>query len=602
MKRTLRESLVDHDMALLRAVAEMRGALLNSNHRLKAVEELAEQLASPASLAIALGELSADETRPLAALRAAGGWMKAPRFARRFGAVRVMGPGRLERERPWLSPDNPAEALWYRALIFKGFRQADSGVVEVVYIPEDVLALLPDLSPEKLAPGEEESGFHVEPAAPPPRIQTAGRDVVEDVFAVLVTVRNHGARFNPTGGLHIKDLQAINALCVSPVPPANAADDDRLALIVHLCMAAGLATRDRDRLALLPDPARAWLHAPPAEQLLALQVAWRDATGWNDLWHVPSLKPQPTGWTNDPVLARRQVLRALSACRPDEWYRLDEWVNAVKSWQPDFQRPDGDYTTWYIHDLRGQALIGFERWDEVEGALLRYLVRGPLYWLSVVDAGFEEEERQASAFRVAAAGLPLLRLIPAARENAEATPQTEPGAEPGATAEDLGHAAGPGQAGTLAATVEVREDFTIWMARDASLYTQFQLARFADFVAREADRVGYRISPLSLARARRQGITPEQIGAFLARSSQGGVPARVTEGLRSWYTRAGSAWLEEGVVLRVDRPETLKAMREHPALASLLGEVLGPQAVLVPRANLGQVRRWLLRQGYLDGR
>jgi hypothetical protein len=50
----------------------------------------------------------------------------------------------------------------------------------------------------------------------------------------------------------------------------------------------------------------------------------------------------------------------------------------------------------------------------------------------------------------------------------------------------------------------------------------------------------------------------------------------------------------------VDRPETLAALRREPAIARLLGETLGPQVVLVPRANVKQVRRWLLEQGYLD--
>jgi hypothetical protein len=54
------------------------------------------------------------------------------------------------------------------------------------------------------------------------------------------------------------------------------------------------------------------------------------------------------------------------------------------------------------------------------------------------------------------------------------------------------------------------------------------------------------------------------------------------------------------VVLRVDRPETLKALRHNPAVARLLGEVLGPQAVLVPRDKVRQVRRWLAEQGYLE--
>jgi hypothetical protein len=58
--------------------------------------------------------------------------------------------------------------------------------------------------------------------------------------------------------------------------------------------------------------------------------------------------------------------------------------------------------------------------------------------------------------------------------------------------------------------------------------------------------------------------------------------------------------LEQSIVLRVDRPEILKALQDHAEIGPLLGERLGPQAVLIPRGNVEQVRRWLLKQGYLD--
>lgn len=597
MKRTLRESLVDYDMALLRALAEMRGAVLTSNHRLRAAEELADQLATPASLAIALSELSPDETEPLTALRATGGWMEAPRFARRFGAVRVMGPGRLERERPWLSPANPAEALWYRALIFKGFRQSEAGVVEIVYVPEDVLALLPDLTPDDLSPRGDEMELALEPVASPSHVRPAGADVVEDVFGTLVIVRNRDVRLRPDGSPSPKDLGAINALCVSPVPAAKAADDDRLALIVRVGLAAGLVTATQEGLTLNPDPARVWLRAAPADRLLALQRAWRDDPGWNDLWHVPSLRPQPTGWRNDPVLTRQTVLGLLAQLRPGGWYGLDEWIRAVKASQPDFQRPDGDYTAWYIHDPEGEPLMGFEHWDQVEGALLRYLVTGPLHWLGATDLGFEEDRNQPIAFRLAESGLPLLKLAPPPEAPGESRAESVRGAEDVTENEREGS----GQQ-TASPPLVVRDDFSVTMPREASLYTRFQLARFADFMGREAGRVRYRISPPSLARARRQGITQGQISNFLSRGLGGRVSAKLLESLESWYRRGGSVRLEPGVVLRVDRPETLTALRQHPIIAPWLGETLGPQAVLVPRSNLERVRRWLAEQGYLESR
>ncbi len=590
MKRTLQESLVDYDMAMLRALAETRGAVLSSNHRPAAAEELAGQLATPASLAIALSDLSPEQARPLAVLRGAGGWMEAPRFARRFGTIRVMGPGRLERERPWLSPANPAEALWYRGLIFKGFRQAETGPVEVLYVPEEVLSSLADLSIEDaLMSSEDVTGLAIAPAASPARVQPATDGIVEDLFGLLITVRNRTVRVGPDGSLNPNDLQIINALSVSPLPAAHVAEDNRLAFIVRLGLAAGLLTVNRERMGLNAERARAWLQAAPADRLTALQTAWRDDAAWNDLWHVPSLKPQPTGWKNDPVLARQKVLELMTYCHRDQWYDIDEFIKAVKSWNPDFQRPDGDYTSWYIHDLQGESLMGFEHWDAVEGALLRYLLSGPLHWLGFIDLGYGVETEKPIAFRAADS-----RLMGSGPGEQPADDDLRQGKENTIEAERPPQESGP--------SLTVQGDFTVRVDREVSLYTRFQLARFADFVGRETDYINYRISPASLARARHQGIIGEQISSFLARHSAGSVPARVLDGLQTWYNRSGTARLEQGIILRVDRPEILQALRKHPEISPLLGEVLGPQTVLVPRANVESVRRWLLRQGYLEDR
>jgi hypothetical protein len=292
---------------------------------------------------------------------------------------------------------------------------------------------------------------------------------------------------------------------------------------------------------------------------------------------VPSLKPQPTGWKNDPALARRQVLGFLTACHPGKWYGLDDLVMAVKAAAPDFQRPDGDYTAWYIHDLQGRALMGFEHWERVEGALLRYLVAGPLHWLGVVDLGFAEELPQPAAFRLAETGLALLGLAMLAA--VDEPPAGDRGVEP--------------------ARLSIGDDFSLSLPLEASLYTRFQVTRLADLIGREAGQVRYRLSQLSLARARRQRITPEQIGGFLARASGGQVPDKVMAGLRGWQKHTLSLRLEEGAVLRADRPETLQALRRDPTIAPLLGEILGPLAILVPRQHLAQVRRWLAERGYL---
>jgi hypothetical protein len=76
----------------------------------------------------------------------------------------------------------------------------------------------------------------------------------------------------------------------------------------------------------------------------------------------------------------------LSQLPQDIWWNLPSFVNAIHDIQPDFQRPAGDYDSWFIRkDNSDDFLRGFSSWDEVDGALLRFLITGPLHWLGFYD-------------------------------------------------------------------------------------------------------------------------------------------------------------------------------------------------------------------------
>jgi len=55
-------------------------------------------------------------------------------------------------------------------------------------------------------------------------------------------------------------------------------------------------------------------------------------------WFTPGLKPERTGWQNDPLLAanRPDFLEMVEA---DAWWHIDSFINTVKEEEPDFQRP-----------------------------------------------------------------------------------------------------------------------------------------------------------------------------------------------------------------------------------------------------------------------
>lgn len=569
MHRRLSEALAEYDMITLGALAEMRGAELTSNHPPSAAQQLADQLLTPASLAIALADLSPVEREALASLQRAGGWQDSRRFGHRFGAPRPMGAGRLARERPWQAPANPAEGLWYRGLIFKGFRQTPGGVIEVIYVPNDVLELLPP-------PGAPPAPSALPPQAAPPHSQPAEASIVEDVFGVLVHCRNYPVWLGADGELSPKDLAAINRLLVQPLPAERLKRDRRLALVVRLCLAAELCLVERRRLTLHRDRTRAWLQAPADQQLLILQRAWRDDAHWNELAQLPSLRVNMIGWQNDPRLARQAVLRALTGCQVGVWHSLDDLVAAIRAEDPDFQRPDGDYSTWQIADLSGRPLTDFSHWDEVEGALIRYLVTHMLHWLGICDLGYQEPGEAALAFRLAQDISSLVSMdVP---ENAIPAPADRRAGVP---------------------DIEVDEDFTVRVPLTASRYERFQLARFASFVRREPDWVIYRVTSASLDMARRQGVTPQQVVTFLARVAPR-CPGKVLEVLRQGRAGHPPARLERVYIVRAERPELLAQLRADPEIAPLLGEALGPQAAIVPQTNLTAVRRWLAGRGYLD--
>ena len=374
--RNLLASLNDHPIAMLRGIAELRGVTLATNHRGDAAAQLAALLAEPAATAAALAACSPAAQSAWRALRAAGGRMKAGIFTRTSGGeIRAIGPGRLEREGIWREPENPAEELWYRGLIFRAFADFGDGPLEYIYIPEDLA-----VPAEVARPQAEPAAPHIAPVPAPDAARRAQNSLAVDVCSALAAARELPAQVDKAG--HLRDADA-ERLTAGLLPPGR--DADRLEMLMALARIRGWLKPDRGRLVLDTGSATAWLRLTPWEQMTALFKAWRDAgDAWNDLRHVPTLIAEGD-WRNDPGLARRALIPTLRALDPTAWYAIADLIAHIKATNPDFQRPDGDYTRWYVRDAAaGDYLAGFESWDQVEGRLLRFLITGPLFWLGVV--------------------------------------------------------------------------------------------------------------------------------------------------------------------------------------------------------------------------
>lgn len=567
-------------MALLQGIASCRAVALDTPNHAAAVELLAAALLSPAATAIALGELSKEETEALHLLLNYNGQLEAPRFAREYGFIRPMGSARLMREQPWRNPVNPAEGLWYKGLIFKTFQVTTEGNLEMVYIPTDLLPLLELSTPstERQPPAAETLKLALSPTPP---IVISGEDRLrENLFSLLVYLQTTPVRLEAGPKSHDSTFSSVtpkdrkvlvNSLLPSLIPAFK--PEAELEFLLHLGQRAGLLIIKHSRLRPDRDPTRTWLQTQPAEQVRLLQNTWRADPTWNDLWHVPELAPQPTGWENSPLLARAKILGHLAQidASTNDWLSLNDFVAALKRIEPDFQRPGGDYSSWYIYDRQGQPLMGFEHWDQVEGVLIRYLLTCILPLLGVVDLGATAETGEPTSFRLTPLGQNFLQN--------QALPLPTDKKPP---------------------LLRVDSNFYAHVSARASLYDRFQLARFAQLEQREKDRATYRITQASISRALKNGVTADQITTFLARATDNQTPLKVVETILTWGARQNTVHLEQATLLRLKQANLLAELRQHPALAGLLGEVINPTTILVPADKVVEVRRLLLELGYLD--
>jgi hypothetical protein len=563
--KTLKQCLIDYDMALLRAIAERRGVELVSNRQREAAEQLASALLDPASVAEAVDWLSTTEREALDALLAAGGRMQAPLFARRFGEIRTFGPGRMEREKPWHQPASSAEGLWYRGLIARAFDLLDDQPTEFVFLPTDLLPLLP-------APPAGSPAFTVETVPTPPIVRDDELAATQDMCTFLSYLRNRNVVLLRDRSLGKKDISQLGPRLLVAEGWTDAErerDVPRLALLHHLARRLGLVHRVKGRLQPNPPPAKNWLRSAPGQQLLTLQETWREDERWNELWRLPTLRCEDTGWRNDPRLARARILGYLARCPVGEWLSLESFIATIKRADPDFQRPDGDYLSWYIRDAAsGKYQMGFEHWDEVEGALIAHLIGGPLCWLGIVALGYDDEaEVRPRCFKITPYGAAFLGLSP---------PPPDP----------------------APARALIALDLTVRVPMELPLYDRFQLARISEWEASGPDFV-YRLTPIALARALSENVSGEQVLAFLERVSGGRVPPNVSVFLRDWAEKFGAVRLRRAVVLQVRKEITLQELRTLPQTAPYLIEVLSPRAALVSEEDWPRLVEELRKLGYL---
>ena len=131
--------------------------------------------------------LNDDQRGALQALLGSGGKMFASMYTRLFGEIRQMGAAQIEREQPHVNPQSSAEALFYRGLIAQAFEQSDAGARPTIYVPDDLIGVLPSHKTayenleQEVAAEQPEMG----PLDEVENIQQADTSLVDDMATLL---------------------------------------------------------------------------------------------------------------------------------------------------------------------------------------------------------------------------------------------------------------------------------------------------------------------------------------------------------------------------------------------------------------------------------
>lgn len=383
--------------------------------------------------------------------------------------------------------------------------------------------------------------------SPPPTILVAAVDAVDDLTALLTIAQQVG--------LDAAAGKKVAPFLLDPTP-------DRRSLLLNLALELEMLRETPNGLR----PTRtavSWLQQSREQQLQALADAW-SSSQWNELRHTPGLICEGD-WQNDPITARSDLLTLLP--QTVGWYRVTDFVNYVKQENPDFQRPDGIYDTWYIRDeATNTFLSGFESWDKVEGRLIRTMLEGPMRWLGLVVLAHTIDGRLF---------MPTDRLI-------EWLNSVTPAAD------------------EVRVPLRVEPTGILSVPHTTDRYHRFQAARISEPLPVNAKRpFQYRLTPAALARAQQEGISADRILEFLQTASGQPLPPGVKRGINRWSERGVEGKVESVVVLRVREAGILETLRQNPRTRDYIGESLGDLAAAVRPGQWAALRDAVAQLGLL---
>lgn len=459
-------------------------------------------------------------------------------FTRKYGEVREFGPARREREVPEQHPVSIAETLWYRGLIGRAFLNLPPEPREFVFIADE---LIPASSlTEKL-------------------LSTLAIQKV-DAKTLKIIAAADGRIID-----HLTDWLAARRMGRSLPETFKKAWSEPDSFIASMATASSLVNAKDE---LEPEALPKFFQQEREAILAEWAAAWLASAAINDLRNMPGLVFEGE-WYNDPLKPRQFIIETLRSLNQGEWYSLTAFTEAVKAIQPDFQRSSGEYDLWFIHKAESREFLrGFEHWDKVDGALIRYLVTGPLHWLGMTDLG-RGKERSETAFKLTPAFFAFIKNEKSAASTARETP------------------------------IKVSADLLFTIPAGASRPLRYQIARFCEIRSLTAQETCYEITPASLMLAQKNGLKPSQLLQYLEKNLKSPLPKNLALLAEQWEKNGKVEEVTTGTLLRTHSAEVLQQLTVDPRTAKYMIEQLSPTTALINPAGIKVIKGALLELGLL---
>ena len=489
-------TLANYDLDMLARIARRWVLPINQQNEGTAQEDLVTGMLRTGAFASTYSSLDEATCMAWNALVQKGGKVPWVEFSRKFGVIRDFGPASREREEPDLHPASASEALWYAGLVGRAFMQVGLDPKEYIYIPDELLEFVkePDNKVEK----------------PPVRPSV-----------------NQTPKYVDRADLFFTDrlTDALAALRMQRDIPDSIWDTWRLpkSFAHRLLQTAGIVD---DSLQPIPEGVKDFLSASRVQVHARLFQAWLDSREINELRMLPGLVFEGT-WQNDPTGPRELLTRLLSSLDTGTWWSISSLLSIIKETSPDFQRPAGDYDSWYIREGdTTNYLSGFQNWDRVEGNLLSSLLSGPLHWFGIVNLARVAAQGKHTAFQIIEEMRPLLS-----------------GSLPSMTEVENRE-------------IKIKDTRNFAVPNFSPRVLRYQVARFCNLAGVHPKGSLYHLTTTSLKKAENQGLHLVQLLQLLDKENAAEIPMSLRRLGERWSLYGQETTIAKELLLRFTREES----------------------------------------------